>query len=185
MTPLARALALALVAALLQIGVLAWAIHGRAVVLRDGAEVVLQTEPVDPRDLLRGRYVRLGYGISSLPLDLLPEGQRADAVSGSRLHVHLVPGADGLWTADKAELQGGPDGVWIAGEITYRLADERISVEYGIERFYAPEYLAPEIERNMREGDITQTVVAVASDGTAQIKALRQGDEALFVEPLY
>lgn len=186
MSPLARALSLALVAALAQIGVLAWSVYGRAVILRDGAEVVLKTEPVDPRDLLRGRYVRLGYDISSLRLDLLPEGQRADAAAGDTLHVHLVPQADGLWTADRADLMSGDgNGVWIAGAITYRMSDDLLSVEYGIERFYAPEYLAPEIERNMRDGEITQTVVAVATDGSAQIKALRQGDETLFVEPLY
>jgi uncharacterized membrane-anchored protein len=178
MSPLARALSLALV--------LGWSIYNRAAILRDGAEVVLKTEPVDPRDLLRGRYVRLGYEISSLRLNLLPEGQRADALAADTVHVHLVRQADGLWTADRADLVSGDgNGVWITGEITYRLSDDLISVEYGIERFYAPEYLAPEIERNMRDGEITQTVVAVAADGAAQIKALRQGDEALFVEPLY
>ncbi len=186
MSPLARALLLALVAALAQIGVLGWSIYNRAAILRDGAEVVLKTEPVDPRDLLRGRYVRLGYEISSLRLNLLPDGQRADALAADTVHVHLVQQADGLWTADRADLVSGDgNGVWITGEITYRLSDDLISVEYGIERFYAPEYLAPEIERNMRDGEITQTVVAVAADGVAQIKALRQGDEALFVEPLY
>lgn len=186
MSPLARALLLALVAALAQIAVLGWSIYNRAAILRVGAEVVLKTEPVDPRDLLRGRYVRLGYEISSLRLNLLPESQRADALAADTLHVHLVPQADGLWTADKADLVSGDgNGVWITGEITYRLSDDLISVEYGIERFYAPEYLAPEIERNMRDGEITQTVVAVAADGVAQIKALRQGEEALFVEPLY
>lgn len=186
MSALSRALVLALVAALLQIGVLAWSIHGRAVVLRDGAEVVLKTEPVDPRDLLRGRYVRLGYDISTIGLALFPEDQREAAIRGSDIRVHLVPAPDGLWQADRTDIgTGDGEGVWIAGTITYRLSDESVSVEYGIERFYAPEYLAPEIERNMRNGDITRTVVAVGKTGTAQIKALRQGSETLFVEPLY
>lgn len=187
-TTLARALMLALLAAALQFGVLAWGVYGRVVILRDGAEVVLKTEPVDPRDLLRGRYVRLGYAISSLPLDLFDEAARKQIKPDDRIRVHLVPGPDGHWIADRAGLGAGADGAdraWIAGTVQHVLSEDRVSVEYGIERFYAPEYLAPEIERNMRDGDVTTAVVAIGADGTPQIKALRQGESALFVEPLY
>jgi uncharacterized membrane-anchored protein len=37
-------------------------IESRAAILRDGTEIVLQVEPIDPRDLMRGDYVRLQYG---------------------------------------------------------------------------------------------------------------------------
>ena len=52
------AVALALTLALL------WIVSGRVSLLSSGQEVVLQTVPVDPRDLLRGDYVILRYDIS-------------------------------------------------------------------------------------------------------------------------
>ncbi|RUY82729.1 GDYXXLXY domain-containing protein, partial [Mesorhizobium sp. M7A.F.Ca.CA.001.10.2.1] len=58
----------ALVLALVQIGFLSWIIAGRAAILRNGKEVLLKIEPVDPRDLLRGDYIILGYDISRIPV---------------------------------------------------------------------------------------------------------------------
>ena len=63
-----RIIVAAIVVALAQVGFLGWLIAGRAAILRDGQEIVLKVEPVDPRDLLRGDYVRLGYEISSIPV---------------------------------------------------------------------------------------------------------------------
>lgn len=40
--------------------------------LRTGTEVILKTEPVDPRDLFRGDYVVLNYEISTLDLEEIP-----------------------------------------------------------------------------------------------------------------
>lgn len=185
---LARALALALAAALLQIGVLAYGIHKRAVILRDGAEVTLKTVPVDPRDLLRGRYVQLGFDIARLPRDRFDAADRDRLAFGEPVRVHLVAGPDGLFVAEKAALgraAAGADRTWILGTVTATDDPASVSVDYGIERFYAPEYLAPEIERNMRDGELTHVVVAIGADGTAQIKALRQGESVLYTEPLY
>ena len=61
----------ALVLAVAQIGFLSWFIVARAAVLRDGREVVLKVEPIDPRDLLRGDYVWLRYEVSSVPASLV------------------------------------------------------------------------------------------------------------------
>ena len=61
----------AAVLALAQIGFLGWMIAGRAALLRNGQEVLLKVEPVDPRDLLRGDYVRLGYEISRIPVEMI------------------------------------------------------------------------------------------------------------------
>ena len=64
MRTLNRTIIAALVVALAQIGFLGWIIAGRAAVLRDGREITLKIEPVDPNDLLRGDYVSLFYEIS-------------------------------------------------------------------------------------------------------------------------
>ncbi len=91
-----RLIVSALVLALVQIGFLSWIIAGRAAILRSGKEVLLKVEPVDPRDLLRGDYVALGYDISRIPTRLIaniPAGQtRSD---DTPITVRLSKGVDG------------------------------------------------------------------------------------------
>ena len=63
--------------------------------LAGGTKILLKTQPVDPRDLFRGDYVRLGYEISSLDVGQLKPGEtirRNDPV-----HVTLGKGADNTW----------------------------------------------------------------------------------------
>ena len=67
-----RKLVIALaVVALAQTGVLAAMVIDRTLLLKNGREIVLPIVPVDPRDLFRGEYVRLGYEINTVPLQLL------------------------------------------------------------------------------------------------------------------
>ncbi|HEV7254545.1 MAG TPA: GDYXXLXY domain-containing protein [Mesorhizobium sp.] len=190
---MSRLVAAALVVALLQIGFLSWVITGRAAILRNGAEVLLRIEPVDPRDLLRGDYVQLAYGISNLPVRLIadrpPEAGLSD---GETIKVRLAKTADGTWDAVAAYLgeppaEPEPEQVDIAGRIPpgWALSPEStVPVAYGIERFYLPEGegLAIEIDTRMRPFTMA---VAVAEDGTAQIKALMDGEDRLYEEPLY
>lgn len=184
------------VSALLSVAVLCvtlvWMIADRAAVLRDGREIVLKTEPIDPRDLLRGRYVRLNYAISRVPPLLFKNDEIDYFDSGSTVFVRVEEGDDGFWQAVEAAVGAIPDGadadsVWIRGETRYRIAstDVPAGVLYGIERFYAPEPVAPQIEQRMRDGDVTEVVVAVAGDGRAQIKALRQAGNTIFTERLW
>ena len=88
----------ALVLALVQIGFLSWIIAGRAAILRNGKEVLLKVEPVDPRDLLRGDYIILAYGISRIPVKMIANIP-ADKLSSddTSIVVRLKKGADGYW----------------------------------------------------------------------------------------
>lgn len=188
-----RLMAAALAVALLQAGFLGWIIAGRAAVLRSGTEVLLKVEPVDPRDLLRGDYVRLSYEISRIPVSMI-ENLPTQGSSGTKtLIVRLAEGGDGYWhprTAwlDAAPAPAGPGEVDIAGQMAEgrNLADPGASVSprYGIERYYVPEGEGLAIERDMRLRDFA-VKVAVARSGRAQIKALLDGDTTLFEEPLY
>ena len=188
-----RLVAAAVAVALLQIGFLGWIIAGRAAVLRSGAEVLLKVEPVDPRDLLRGDYVFLSYDISRIPAKLIaniPAG-RTSSEEGP-IVVRLRKDADGYWRPASAWLGAAPapagEGeVDIAGRIAAGwdlTGDATLSASYGIERFYLPEGEGLAIERDMRVRPFGVRV-AVARDGTAQIKALMDGDMMLFEEPVY
>ena len=186
-------LPVALAVALAQIAVLAFMIAGRAAILRCGQEVMLSVEPVDPRDLLRGDYVTLGYNISSLPTDLFAERPQDDRNGRDRaVFVRLKPGEDGIWEAVAARYDEKPEPAPADGELDIRGVatsswyDEAtsININYGIERFYVPEGEGRAIEANLRERAFTMTV-AVASDGAAQIKSLHDGETMLYAEPLY
>lgn len=192
----------AVVLALAQIGFLGWMIAGRAAILRDGYEVLLKVEPVDPRDLLRGDYVRLGYDISRIPVEMIANLPKDEAATAEGpIVVRLKKNADGYWretaawlgvaaatpAGDEVDLLGHISNVWDLSP------GSKIGVDYGIERFYVPEGEGLAIEEEMRKRNFNLEPelrsfgikVAVGSDGSGQIKALMDGDTMLFEEPLY
>lgn len=184
----------ALLLALAQIGFLAWTIAGRAAILRDGREVLIKVEPVDPRDLLRGDYVTFRYEIGRLPMALVENAPAGEFVSEDQsVYVRLARDADGYWRPRKAAFgapaAGGPspEEVDLRGDVAagWTLGpDSTLSVDYGIDRFYVPEGEGRAIEQDLRERPFG-ILAAVGQDGTAQIKALMDGDTKLYEEPLY
>ncbi|PBC04014.1 GDYXXLXY domain-containing protein [Mesorhizobium sp. WSM3860] len=189
-----RLIIAAVVTALVQIGLLGWIIAGRAAILRNGKEVLLKVEPVDPRDLLRGDYISLGYDISRIPVKLIaniPPGKFTS--NDSELVVRLKKAVDGYWQPsaawfDQAPAPAASDEADIVGHVAdgwdLRSPDMTITPEYGIERFYLPEGTGMAIQNDMgvRPFGIK---LALSANGTAQIKALMDGDKTLFEEPLY
>jgi uncharacterized membrane-anchored protein len=180
--------------ALAQIGFLAWIIQGRAAILRNGQEILLKAEPVDPRDLLRGDYVRLGYEISSIQAALLVDAPAGPVSTGSGdIYVRLKKQEDGYWRAVGASLHRPQDTPPAPGEVDLRGVvssgwslepTAAIHVDYGMERYYLPEGEGKAIEKDMRVRPFG-ILAAVGRDGAAQIKALMDGDTMLFQEPLY
>ena len=190
----------AILVALLQTGVIAFIIVNRAVHLAHGREIVLDVIPVDPRDLLRGDYVRLSYPASRL--------------SGSIVHLPEHP-ESGMPIFVTLERQGqAPANKWVAvaasterpslpeteGKIVLRgaleswylhdqagraklSAEDHISVKYGIETYFIPEGTGDALERLTREGAV-KTIVNVDGDGRAAIKELivdgERHDETLY-----
>jgi uncharacterized membrane-anchored protein len=189
-----RIIIAAVVVALAQIGFLGWIIAGRAAILRDGTEITLKVEPIDPRDLLRGDYVSLRYEISNIPVrqitNLPPEPYLND---DRTLYARVKKGGDGYWhlvsasfdappaaapDADEADIKGFLSGGWDLS------AGTSVSPDYGIDRFYVPEGEGMDIQQDIRVRPFGVRV-ALASDGAAQIKALLDGDKPLYEEPLY
>lgn len=193
MTSRYRLLVAAIVLALAQIGFLGWMIAGRAAILRDGKDVLLKVEPVDPRDLLRGDYVRLGYDISRIPVEKIANLPKGDlTTTDGPIVVRLKQESDGYWRAATAWLgaaatPAAPDEVDISGQVTSGwslMPGSTVRVDYGIERFYVPEGEGLAIERDMSVRSFG-IKVAIGKDGSAQIKALMDGDAMVFQEPLY
>lgn len=141
-----------------QIGLLLAIIVPKERTLATGEEVVLQTVPVDPRDLFRGDYANLRYTISTL------RGY-AGFVVGDRIYVGLTKQGD-IWNV-RSVSNSPPDGLYIKGTVT-ETWQGGLDVEYGIESYFVPEGTGHIIER-ARDVKVR---VAVDSSGNAVIKGL-------------
>ncbi|WP_312796939.1 GDYXXLXY domain-containing protein [Tianweitania sp.] len=188
-----KLLVAAFVVALVQIGFLASAIYSRASLLRDGQEITLRTAPVDPRDLLRGDYVALSYDISRVPVDHIQTARPRDNELVGTVYVRLKRGKGHAPAQIIAAGLGAPvnqtpgeNEIDLKGTSLDRWQDDldSINVQYGLERFYVPEGDGREIEQWLGERQFTMRV-AVGETGDAQIKALYDGETALYSEPLY
>ena len=171
--------------AALQTIILVWMVWDRVSILRSDDVVTLKSEPVDPRDLFRGDYVTLTYGISRLPLD---ECRAKKASTSATRSISSWPSAPDTWRPVAVYRDYPTPGVGhkvIRGRIVdLARAPATVSIAYGIESYFVPEGegRALEEERNARNLSVE---VALASDGEAAIKGLRIGDEPIYQEPLF
>ena len=137
----------------------------REVTMQTGREVVLETTPVDPRDVFRGDYVVLRYEISTVSACCFDVG---DAV-----YVSLERQGDVWQATDVGDTPPAADaGPYIRGRVTR--ADRAqgrpsLEIEYGIESYFVPEGTGREIEQ--ARGKL-RVVAVVDGWGTAQIKSL-------------
>ncbi len=137
------------------------------VALATGERVRLATVPVDPLDLFRGRYVTLRYGISSLRVN-------GDVERGATVYVPLTKGGGGVWSGSYATPIRPEGGTFIRGRVTSRPAGA-VTIEYGIETYYADEDEAPELEQSAGRGRLYVDVV-LDDDGGAKIDGIERAD---------
>lgn len=188
-----------LAVALLQSAVLVWMTWERISLLRTGRPILLDAEPVDPRDLFRGDYVVLSYPVGRL---------KTEEVSGDdvferhdRVYVSLRKGASGTWQAAaiNRELPGtSPDDlVFLRGTVTSVIdrqesgtdticdqACAEVYVRYGIESYFVPEGEGRKLEE-MRDKRRLQIAARVADDGEAAIAGLAIDGKIEYEDPLF
>ena len=147
--------------ALLPLALIGW----NEVALATGERVRLATQPIDPVDLFRGRYVTLRYEISTLPLD-------DDAGRGETVYVVLEEERE-TWIGRSATRERPPDDeTFIRGRVR-SVVDGEAEIEYGIETYYADEAEARALER--RAGRLHVDVV-LGDDGEAKIDGIEPAD---------
>lgn len=186
----------AVVCGLFLLGTLAVMIESRASVLRNGVEIILKTEPIDPRDLMRGDYVRLGYGegISVIKEELV-SGEWPEEDTVQPIWVVLSAGEDGLHEAREVHFSRPvevEEGDVVMRSLPVRIradrSDQRTNTinrtRFGIERYYVPEGQGLAIEQARNEGRTT-VAVRVSEAGDAQIARLMIDGITLYEEPLY
>jgi uncharacterized membrane-anchored protein len=150
----------------------AWLLGTAAVqehALATGRVILLETERVDPRDLLQGDYLILNYKISNVPTNLFSPPVKKDLSYDTKIYVALAPTTNQFYAVVKAstnEFALAADEVLLKGRSTWprwNASTNSIHVEYGIERYYVAE------GTGNPAGKLTAQVV-VAASGRGHVK---------------
>lgn len=175
------------IAAALQIAVLGWMIVDRTRLIKMGREVVLPIRPVDPRDLFRGQYVRLGYDISSVPVRLL-EGP--PPARNAPFYVTLEQSDDATWRPIRLSVAkpqaASPKQVVLKGRSLVPVPNYEagsVTVRYGIESYFVPEGEGPRLEELARDRKLA-ILIAVDGSGAAAIKGILIDGKLQYTEQL-
>ena len=118
--------------------------------LRYGVEYKFRTQPVDPYDAFRGRYVTLGFENTSLKMTRGANDGNRYRSRGELYYVRLGKDAQGFAVpveASRTPLKGGDvitvDNAWFKGE-------DELQLDYPFNRYYLPEDIAPQAEQLYR-----------------------------------
>jgi len=196
MTPKLKRLFIAVV--VVQVVFLLGIVGYRETILTLGRTVVLQTIPVDPRDLFEGEYVVLRYEISTIgnynrPAPGIDEIRVPDAgeivqpvrretstpsksyfllgeiSEGDTVYVGLPGDNDDRFKVLDVQTGGpSPETDLFIKGRVTRSKDGTLTVEYGIEQYFVPEGRGKEIEL----ADDVKVRVSINRSGTAAIKEL-------------
>jgi uncharacterized membrane-anchored protein len=137
--------------------------------LHNAPTVLLETRPVDPRDPLRGDFLRLNYAISDLARNQFTPPLTNELTADTTVYVALAPGGtNGCWQfvrAGRDPLQPVGNEIVLRGKSSWSWRDSggTVHVEYGIEQYFVPE------GTGNPSGKLT-VQVAVSQSGGASIK---------------
>ena len=176
-----------LIAALIQTFFLVDMIRERASLIRNGEEVILRSNFVDPRDLFRGHYVTLNLEISRLT-DVPTAGDASKEKAGNRYTIWVEleqTEEDGFWTAKTFwwSKPTDPKGPIIAGEYV-GMRDKTRRIDFPIDRYFAPKLEAKRLEKFQRD-DQLGVILVLSEDGTAAVKGITVAGERAYDEPLF
>lgn len=135
-----------------------------------GTEIILDLEPIDPRDILAGYYVIIRTPLHQLDPGALGGSDTFEA--GDDIFV-VIDGseADG-WRPLSIHPQRPGAGQYIYGKVERAWA-EGIRIRYNLERYYADEETAQALERRQLDNrDSMRLIVSLGDDGRALIRGL-------------
>jgi uncharacterized membrane-anchored protein len=104
-----------------------------------GRTVLLESAPVDPRDLLRGDYMVLRYKISDVAIPWSEPEAKADA--GQEIWVALKPQGKFhvVETMSWTRPTSATAGLVVRGRVRGPAGKREVRVDYGIEKYFVPE----------------------------------------------
>jgi len=158
-----------LLVALAQLSLPGWAAWKRGQTLAHGRVWKLKTEPVDPVDAVRGRYIWLQYAIEEFP-----QSERVDWKSP--VYVVLKDGADGFAQIDRINQDRVRGDNVVQADASGWSDDGKQSLYFPFRKYWVTEKIAPEAERayreNSRRGKENAYVTVRVRDGDAAIEEL-------------
>jgi uncharacterized membrane-anchored protein len=184
-----------------QLAVPTWLASSSQMILSQGALYKFKTQPVDPYDIFRGRYVRVNPEEDHVDL---PLNYAEEFFEGQKVFVSLLVDDKGFAKAKGVSSKKPLSGDYIATKISYvqkfinvqigeqewkQEAANIVSFNLPLDRFYMNEKKAPKAEQIYREratlekSDVHLTVRVYR--GKALIENLFVGDQAIsdFVQP--
>ncbi|MBW7907813.1 MAG: GDYXXLXY domain-containing protein [Kiritimatiellae bacterium] len=139
------AIGVLLVVAAVQLAVPALMVQGRERTLREGEAFRFRTQPVDPYDAFRGRYVALSAEQFTINSDM-PMKKRGGR---ERVYASLTTDADGYGAVSSVSRDAPTTGAYIRATV-WSVGDGKVLVRLPLERFYLPEDEAPAAEAAYR-----------------------------------
>ncbi|WP_200930715.1 GDYXXLXY domain-containing protein [Bacillus sp. FJAT-28004] len=130
----------------LQLGYVGYHAAVSEALLSSGTSIKLAIEPLDPRSILQGDYVRLQYNISTPPDHIAQELETRR--SNSRIKVVLQQGTDGIYNFDRIYRNG--ETVTNKEIVINGSTSGWRNINYGIETYFVPEGTGIETEQNAR-----------------------------------
>ncbi len=188
-----------LIVAILQSAALGWMLWDRISLLRGGQAILLDVEPVDPRDLFRGDFVILSYAISRLKTETIAGDDNFS--KHETIYVSLRHGETGTWQAvavNKTPPETTADDLVVArGKVAWvidrkesgtgTVCDQgcaELAVNYGIESYFVPEGEGRKLE-DMRNKRKLQIAARVADDGEVAIAGLAIDGKVRYEDPIF
>jgi uncharacterized membrane-anchored protein len=135
-----------------------------------GTEILLDLEPVDPRDLLAGYYVIISTPLHSVDPEQV--GGEADFERSADIYVVVEPDGGGSWQPVSIHSERPAAGIFVHGKVQWAGPDT-IRAHFNLERYYADAETAQALEiRQQARRESLRLIVSVGSDGRAIIRGL-------------
>jgi len=166
---------LLIIVVLVQMAILAVMVLNSYAVIFWGEKLLLKVEPVDPRSLFQGDYVRLGYSFSNLDLSKIEHDLDPQKITFQEKLYLVLEKKEQTWevvraTTDKSKVKGL---TYIQSRILYASAGEltdqqekeikesgsepplnTLHLKLPIDQFFVPEGKGLEIEERIRDGEV-------------------------------
>jgi uncharacterized membrane-anchored protein len=184
---------LAIIVILAQIGALAYMAGEREWISHYGRRVYLRTAPVDPRDPMRGDYVRFDYEVAHIPARLCQDGaaEWLKAKDGRAWHdlrdrvvyVRIETDGEGIATVVGASDKKPSELLFLRGRVE-SATNDMLHVRFGAEAMFTEQGKAAKFEQAARDrpGVPIEAQVAVGGSGIAVLQNYRWEPLGLTVE---
>lgn len=174
---------IAIIVIIAQVAALGYMAGEREWILRTGRTLYLRTAPLDPRDPMRGDYVRFAYEIGHAPRTLWRGGvagwassdwRERRAVRNRRVFALVQPDEEGIAQLQAVSDQPPRDGLFLRAHVT-NVQPQGLDLRYGVEALFMEQGRAKELEqsRSVQAGVPLNIEVAVSDEGVAVMKGYR------------